>query len=79
MSSKYSPLGILISDHYPVLMAAFHLSSLPDFQALITYLNLTDLTLASVSAVYRYVMLAQYLGIKVSLWPDVVLHELSDN
>ena len=64
--------GILISDHYPVLMAAFHLSSLPDFTTLIAYLNLTDLTLASVSMLYRYVMLAQYLGIRVSIWADVV-------
>ena len=64
--------GILISDHYPVLMAAFHLSSLPDFMTLITYLDLTDLTLASVTTLYRYVMLAQYLGIRVSLWSDVV-------
>jgi hypothetical protein len=64
--------GILLSDHYPVLMAAFHLSSLSDFTALITFLSLTDLTLASVSILYRYIMLAQYLGIRVSLWNDVV-------
>ena len=64
--------GIALSDHYPVLMAAFQQKNLSDFISLIQYLSLTDLTLSSITILYRYVLLGQYLGIKVSLWPDVV-------
>jgi hypothetical protein len=61
-----------LSDHAPVLMAALHLKA-TDLDSIRTSVPLTDaLTLENVSAIYRRVVLAKLLGIRVSDLPKVV-------
>lgn len=57
-----------ISSHLPVILAAFRLTS--DFlTAILTHENLTtaNLTLGTVSVIYRYALLSQNLGLKIPL------------
>jgi len=61
-----------ITEHLPVLMAAFKLKA-DDITAIMRYRNLTDtLTLANVSAIYRYSLLAKLLHVKITDLADLI-------
>ena len=61
--------------HLPVIMAAFQIRSTADMATLISVSGLPadpDLTLVTVSAIYRYVLLAKSLSVKISVLPNFI-------
>ncbi|MGO4293549.1 neuraminidase-like domain-containing protein [Chitinophaga sp. RAB17] len=70
---NYLTTTILIKDHIPVLMSAFNLSS-DDLNAILTqHPTLVNLTLANLSFIYRYTLLAKVIGLRIpdfiAAWP----------
>jgi hypothetical protein len=68
----YLTQSATITDHLPVLMAAFKLKA-DDIAAIMTMGGVADaLTLSNVSLIYRYSLLAKILHLRVPLLKDVV-------
>ena len=64
--------GANISGHFPILISAFKIKA-EQLQLLIDYLEIDDdLTIENVSQIYRHILLAKSLGIKVNHLPMVL-------
>jgi len=71
-NGNYLTRSAKITDHLPVLMAAFKLKA-DDITAIMGFANVADsLTLPNVSVLYRYSLLAKILHVRVPLLRDVV-------
>jgi hypothetical protein len=61
-----------ITDHLPVLMAAFKRKA-DDLASIMSFASISDsLTLSNVSVIYRYSLLAKMLNVRVPLLADVI-------
>jgi hypothetical protein len=68
---NYLTAAAKITDHIPVIMAAFNLKA-ADIANIMQYENIADsLTLANISMIYRYSLLMRLLNIKSSSLQDV--------
>ncbi|BAU54874.1 PA14 domain protein [Mucilaginibacter gotjawali] len=68
---NYLTTAAKITDHIPVIMAAFNLKA-ADIANIMQYENIADsLTLANISLIYRYSLLMRLLNIKSSTLQDV--------
>jgi DNA-binding transcriptional MerR regulator len=68
-----------ITDHLPVLMAAFKLKA-DDITAIMNFANVTDsLTIKNISILYRYSLLAKILSLRIPLLQDVINNNLFGN
>lgn len=71
-NGNYLTRAAKITDHLPVLMAAFKLKA-DDITALMSFVPVPDaLTLHNVSVLYRYSLLTKILHVRVALLQDVV-------
>ena len=65
--------GIKMSDHYPSIQATMQIRLASDLIAIIVQKKLTDeLTISNLSVIYRYVLLATFLGISLLTLLEVV-------
>jgi hypothetical protein len=78
-NGNYLTQSAKITDHLPVLMAAFKLKA-SDIAAIMEFASVDDsLTLQNLSILYRYSLLAKMLHLRVPLLKDVIDKDLFGN